>query len=94
MTEAYTSLENTMKYYNYGSHVPFNFNFITNVNTNSSAMEFKNIIEEWMKAKPKDGVANWVVRKRYFNVTQFFMTVKCAVIDIKFANLATVQSEN
>ncbi|XP_032685970.1 maltase 1-like [Odontomachus brunneus] len=61
MTEAYTSLENTIKYYNYGSHIPFNFNFIMNVNANSNAAEFKNIIDEWMKAKPKDGVANWVM---------------------------------
>ncbi|KYN39395.1 putative maltase H [Trachymyrmex septentrionalis] len=32
--EAYTSLENTIKYYNYGSHIPFNFNFIINMMRN------------------------------------------------------------
>ncbi|KAG5309439.1 MAL1 Maltase, partial [Acromyrmex insinuator] len=32
-TETYTSLENTIKYYNYGSHIPFNFNFIINVDS-------------------------------------------------------------
>lgn len=65
MTEAYTTLENTIKYYNYGSHIPFNFNFITNATNASNAFVFKDIIESWMKAIPKDGVANWVVRKHY-----------------------------
>ncbi|XP_024888298.1 alpha-glucosidase-like [Temnothorax curvispinosus] len=61
MTEAYTSLENTIKYYNYDSHIPFNFNFIMNVTAASNATTFKRIIEEWMKAMPKDSVANWVM---------------------------------
>jgi len=63
MTEAYASLANTIKYYTYGSHVPFNFNFITNVNKDSDAATFKETIDEWMKAMPADGVANWVVRE-------------------------------
>lgn len=63
MTEAYTSLEDTTKYYNYGSHIPFNFNFIVNVTATSNVSVFKSIIEEWIKAMPKDSVANWVVRK-------------------------------
>lgn len=71
MTEAYTSLENTIRYYHYGSHIPFNFNFIMNVNASSSATEFKNIMDEWMKAKPEKGVANWVVRK-YSHIFQFY----------------------
>jgi len=65
MTEAYTSLENTTKYYNYGSHIPFNFNFIMNVTAVSNATTFKRTIEEWMKMMPEDGVANWVVRKHF-----------------------------
>lgn len=61
MTEAYTTLNNTIKYYNYGSHIPFNFNFITTATHASDAAAFKNIIEDWMKAIPKGKVANWVV---------------------------------
>lgn len=61
MTEAYTTLENTIKYYNYGSHIPSNFNFIANATNTSDATTFKNIIEDWMKAIPKGGVANWVM---------------------------------
>ncbi|XP_029161383.1 maltase 1-like [Nylanderia fulva] len=61
MTEAYTTLENTIKYYNYGSHIPFNFNFITKANNASNATMFKNIIDDWMKGIPNGGVANWVM---------------------------------
>ncbi|KAL6428415.1 hypothetical protein ACFW04_008591 [Cataglyphis niger] len=61
MTEAYTTLKNTVKYYNYGSHIPFNFYFITNASKTSDAAAFKNIIESWMKAIPEGGVANWVM---------------------------------
>lgn len=75
MTEAYTSLENTIKYYNYGSHVSFNFNFIMNVSNTSDAAAFKNIIDEWMKAKPESSVANWVVSKYYFYILSFYIMV-------------------
>ncbi|KAH0952270.1 hypothetical protein HN011_004404 [Eciton burchellii] len=61
MTEAYASLANTIKYYSYGSHIPFNFNFITNVNKDSDAATFKKTIDEWIKAMPANGVANWVM---------------------------------
>lgn len=61
MTEAYTTLNNTIKYYHYGSHIPFNFNFITNATSTSNANVFKNIIDAWVEAIPKGGVANWVM---------------------------------
>lgn len=82
MTEAYTSLENTTKYYNYGSHVPFNFNFIMNINANSNAHDFQLTISEWMQKMPNVpySVANWVVRKRYFNVN--LLSRQSAMIDI------------
>ncbi|KAL0125452.1 hypothetical protein PUN28_004517 [Cardiocondyla obscurior] len=61
MTEAYSSLENTIKYYKYGAQVPFNFNFIMNVTANSTPTDFKNIIEDWMNKMPEDGTPNWVM---------------------------------
>ncbi|XP_046826177.1 maltase 1-like [Vespa crabro] len=61
MTEAYTSLENTTKYYQYGSHIPFNFKLITDVNQNSTASDFKKIIDTWMVHTPSTGSANWVL---------------------------------
>ncbi|XP_034196330.2 maltase 1-like [Osmia lignaria lignaria] len=61
LTEAYSSWENTMKYYRYGSDIPFNFFFITQTNANSTASDFRNIINKWMQMMPKRQVANWVM---------------------------------
>ncbi|XP_033206940.2 alpha glucosidase 2 [Bombus vancouverensis nearcticus] len=61
LTEAYTSLSNTIKYYNYGSHVPFNFKFITDADANSNATQLKNVIDSWINKMPQNAVANWVM---------------------------------
>lgn len=61
MTEAYSNLENTMKYYKFGSHVPFNFKFISDVNNVSKAADFKRIIDDWMSQMPNDESPNWVM---------------------------------
>lgn len=63
MTEAYTSLENTTRYYKFGSHVPFNFLFITDINNISKAADFKRIIDDWMSQTPNCDSPNWVVSK-------------------------------
>lgn len=62
MTEAYSSLANTLKYYNYGSHIPFNFKYITDANIKSNAETFKKIADTWINGMPSDkGVPNWVM---------------------------------
>lgn len=65
ITEAYTSMKNTMKYYgdetNPGAHVPFNFALITCLNDHSKAIDFNDTINEWLKNLPKGKRANWVV---------------------------------
>lgn len=63
MTEAYTSLPNTVKYYKYGVNVPFNFMFVTGLNNHSTALDFKRSIDGWINNIPKGGnyIANWVV---------------------------------
>ncbi|XP_033353069.1 alpha-glucosidase-like [Bombus vosnesenskii] len=61
LTEAYTTHERTMKYYTAGSNVPFNFMFITSLNNKSTAMDYKNLIDEWVKSVPSGNVPNWVV---------------------------------
>lgn len=66
ITEVYTSLENTMKYNKFGSHVPFNFKFITDVNNLSKAADFKRSINDWISQTPNDGIPNWVVSKIYY----------------------------
>lgn len=67
LTEAYTSLNNTLKYYNYGSNVPFNFKFITDANSSSTPEQFKAIIDNWVKGISQNDVPNWVVRKFFRN---------------------------
>ncbi|XP_054004462.1 maltase 1-like [Hylaeus anthracinus] len=61
LTEAYTGWDNTIKYYKYGSNVPFNFKFITNVNSNSTAADFKEIIDHWISSTPTGFAPNWVM---------------------------------
>ena len=61
LTEAYTTHDLTIKYYNSGSNVPFNFMFINQLNNESSAMDFKRLIDNWVKTVPRGSVPNWVV---------------------------------
>ncbi|XP_014469542.1 PREDICTED: alpha-glucosidase-like [Dinoponera quadriceps] len=63
LTEAYVDVNLTIKYYQSGSTVPFNFMFIAELNNKSSAVDFKLLIDRWMNHLPNDPayVANWVV---------------------------------
>ena len=61
LTEAYASHDLTIKYYNSGSTVPFNFMFITDLNNKSNAMDFQRLINRWVNTVPQGKVANWVV---------------------------------
>ncbi|XP_057336131.1 alpha-glucosidase-like [Microplitis mediator] len=61
LTEAWTSLSLTMKYYNYGSNVPFNFMFINQLNNQSSPLDFKRIIDRYLNSIPQGQQPNWVV---------------------------------
>ncbi|XP_026672577.1 alpha-glucosidase-like isoform X1 [Ceratina calcarata] len=60
MTEAYTSLAVNMKFYEYGADFPFNFGFITDVNKDSKAADFKKFIDTWMSNMPAGRTPNWV----------------------------------
>lgn len=65
MTESYSGLKQlteSMKYYQYGSDVPFNFMLITDLNNRSKAIDFKRSIDMWNNNIPTgDYQANWVV---------------------------------
>lgn len=68
MTEAYTSLEKILDFYGdafgrRGSHIPFNFVMIDHINVNSTPIDFKTQIDNWLENMPKasDYVPNWVV---------------------------------
>lgn len=66
MTEAYTSLDNMIKFYGdgkrEGANVPFNFEMISNVNSESTAKDYKLRIDNWLSRVPAGKHANWVVR--------------------------------
>lgn len=65
MTEAYTNLQNTVRFYGTnttkGSHVPFNFELISHTNRTSTSQDFRNNIEPWLNLVPEGCQANWVV---------------------------------
>ena len=60
LTEAYTTIPLTMKYYEAGSNA-FNFIFMTPLNGESSAVDFKRSIDEWLNNLPQGNVSNWVI---------------------------------
>ncbi|XP_051858904.1 maltase 2 isoform X1 [Drosophila albomicans] len=66
MTEAYAGLRELADYYEdangvRGSHLPFNFNFISNVNGESDARDFVYNVEKWLVYMPRGHAANWVM---------------------------------
>ena len=66
MTEAYASVEDTMKYYKSddgrnGSHIPFNFLLLSNLKDTSTASEYMENINMWLNNMPDGATANWVV---------------------------------
>ncbi|KAJ8680494.1 hypothetical protein QAD02_016281, partial [Eretmocerus hayati] len=61
MIEVYANLTKTMDYYKAGASYPFNFGFITSVSANSTAEQFKLVVDNWMENMPEGATANWVV---------------------------------
>lgn len=66
MTEAYVDLERLMRFYagsdtKKGSHIPFNFELLVKANRESTAIDYKNLIDSWLNVMPKGFHANWVV---------------------------------
>lgn len=66
MTEAYTNATGVLLYYGsedgsrIGSHMPFNFVLIENLNEDSNAVDFKKVIDDWLSLL--DGKkSNWVL---------------------------------
>lgn len=67
LTEAYANLTFTMRYYQSddglrkGSHIPFNFLMISDLNKDSSANDFVHTVSKWLSFMPAGETANWVV---------------------------------
>lgn len=67
MTEAYASIEDTMRYYRNpsnenrrGAHMPFNFQLIWAFNRDGKAEDLKGSIEWFRQHMPSGETANWV----------------------------------
>lgn len=66
MSEAYANETFTMKYYEsadgrQGSHMPFNFVLINELNEWSKAADFKRVIDGRINALPTGRMTNWVI---------------------------------
>jgi alpha-glucosidase len=65
MTESYEPTDLIMLYYGdgqrKGAHIPFNFQLLTGVNNDSTAGDYKRIVEEWLTNMPAGSSPNWVV---------------------------------
>ncbi|XP_034475196.1 maltase 1 [Drosophila innubila] len=66
MIEAYSDLKLLMNYYEddrgvQGAQFPFNFDFITDLNENSTAQDFVFYIERWLIYMPVGHAPNWVM---------------------------------
>jgi len=66
MTEGYASVSQLMEYYEdtngvQGPEFPFNFDFITELNANSTAADYVFYISRWLIYMPHGHVANWVM---------------------------------
>lgn len=73
MSEAYSSLPKTLRYYGktnnngvvtqYGAQIPFNFQLLSNTDRNTKATVFKQYITDWLNNMPHGARlhANWVV---------------------------------
>lgn len=67
MSEAYGNDTIFKKYYHsadglrQGSHMPFNFVLVSDVNENSTAADFKRVIDNRLEIVPKSRKTNWVM---------------------------------
>lgn len=75
MTEAYTELNNIIRFFGNadreGSQIPFNFEMILNLKGNATAKQFKQAIDTWLNVLPDGKISNWVVRIK--------LNVKCKI---------------
>ncbi|XP_014226192.1 maltase 1-like [Trichogramma pretiosum] len=60
LMEVFAKLPKVIKYYHVGAE-PMNLRMIHQLRNDSRPEEFKALIEDWMRAKPKHRAANWVV---------------------------------
>lgn len=86
LTEGYADVKYVMRYYgngtHNGSHLPFNFEFLNNINNESDARDMKFIIDKWMTYMPIGRTANWVVH--IFEFIVLYLMKACYLIETIF----------
>ena len=50
-----------IKYYNADFNVPFNFMFINQLHNKSEAVDYKTLIDKWVRTVPEGSASNWVI---------------------------------
>jgi hypothetical protein len=68
MLEVWNPIEEVMNYYRNVSDFPFNFRFLTTMNSNSNGRDAENAINGWVDNIPDDGWPNWVVGVQPFEL--------------------------
>ncbi|XP_059475411.1 alpha-glucosidase-like [Neocloeon triangulifer] len=61
MLEVWNPIEEVMQYYRNVSDFPFNFRFLTTMNSNSNGRDAENAIRGWVDNIPDNGWPNWVL---------------------------------
>lgn len=65
MVESSAPIDLNVKYYGNetmeGAHFPFNFELLLKLSKNSTASDFKTLIDMWLNKMPKNHMANWVL---------------------------------
>lgn len=83
VTEVYGDIQDVLKYYGtedgseLRAHVTFNFQLITKLNSNSTANQVANAVNEWLNQMPSNYIANWIVSTNFpnlHNTPKFFKT--------------------
>lgn len=65
MAECSGSIVEIMRFYgnetHEGAHIPFNRELIGRIRNQSTAYDYKNTLEMWLEAMPKERTPNWLV---------------------------------
>lgn len=72
ITEGYTTLENTLRFYgtkkDVGADLPFNFELIKELTDQSNAPDFYKVVNSWLDHMPKHNWPNWVVNIIFYDL--------------------------
>lgn len=78
MTESWSDIDKQQRFYGdrvsrNGSYIPFNFEMMKKMNQQSTAKQYKEAVDAWLKDMPKDVEANWVVSSKHKLLHKFHL---------------------